>query len=69
MICTGIDHYVNTLSTIKKKKEKKVWKSILRHKSISQRAGENIDNVRYSDTRTKCTKRNQSYEIVLLDLV
>ena len=23
MICTGIDHYLNTLSTIKKKKRKK----------------------------------------------
>ena len=25
MICTNTDHYVNTLSTIKKEKEKKRW--------------------------------------------
>ena len=35
MICTGIDHYVNTLSTIKKKKEKKVCGSLYLDTKVS----------------------------------
>ena len=31
MICTDTDHYVNTLSTIKKEKKKKQKKNINRH--------------------------------------